>query len=145
MPVVAFVDLERTEQIKLFMDINENQKAVPKSLRVTLNADMLWESNDLNERRQALRSKIAQMLGEEPTSPLRSRVIVGEAEAAPGRCITIEAIQASVEKSVISSTSTTRKMNCNPKEPLILMIIKSPAIYSIRLSSIVSNILERIV
>lgn len=69
-PVVAFVDLDRTEQIKLFMDINENQKAVPKSLRVTLNADMLWESKDPNERRQALRSKIAQMLGEEPTSPL---------------------------------------------------------------------------
>ena len=80
------------------MDINENQKAVPKSLRVTLNADMLWESKDPNERRQALRSKIAQMLGEEPTSPLRSRVIVGEAEAAPGRCITIEAIQASLKK-----------------------------------------------
>lgn len=54
------------------MDINENQKAVPKSLRVTLNADMLWESKDPNERRQALRSKIAQMLGEEPTSPLLS-------------------------------------------------------------------------
>ena len=50
-PVVAFVDLDRTEQIKLFMDINENQKAVPKSLRVTLNADMLWESKDLNHRR----------------------------------------------------------------------------------------------
>jgi DNA sulfur modification protein DndB len=97
-PVVAFVDLDRTEQIKLFMDINENQKAVPKSLRVTLNADMLWESKDLNERRQALRSKIAQMLGEEPTSPLRSRVIVGEAEPAPGRCITIEAIQAALKK-----------------------------------------------
>lgn len=97
-PVVAFVDLDRTEQIKLFMDINENQKAVPKSLRVTLNADMLWESKDMNERRQALRSKIAQMLGEEPTSPLRSRVIVGEAEAAPGRCITIEAIQAALKK-----------------------------------------------
>lgn len=97
-PVVAFVDLDRTEQIKLFMDINENQKAVPKSLRVTLNADMLWESPNLNERRQAIRSKIAQMLGEEPTSPLRSRVIVGEAEAVPGRCITIEAIQAALKK-----------------------------------------------
>lgn len=97
-PVVAFVDLDRTEQIKLFMDINENQKAVPKSLRVTLNADMLWESKDMNERRQALRSKIAQMLGEEPTSPLCSRVIVGEAEAIPGRCITIEAIQAALKK-----------------------------------------------
>lgn len=97
-PVVAFVDLDRTEQIKLFMDINENQKAVPKSLRVTLNADMLWESKDMNERRQALRSKIAQMLGEEPTSPLHSRVIIGEAEAVPGRCITIEAIQAALKK-----------------------------------------------
>lgn len=97
-PVVAFVDLARTEQIKLFMDINENQKAVPKSLRVTLNADMLWESKDLNERRQALRSKIAQMLGEEPTSPLNSRVLIGEAELTPGRCITIEALQAALKK-----------------------------------------------
>lgn len=39
-PVVAFVDLDRQEQIKLFMDINENQKSVPKTLRVTLNADI---------------------------------------------------------------------------------------------------------
>ena len=98
-PVVAFVDLERSEQIKLFMDINENQKAVPKSLRVTLNADMLWESNDYSERRQALRSKIAQMLGEEPTSPLFSRVVIGENESTPDRCITVEAIQSAIKRS----------------------------------------------
>ena len=97
-PVVAFVDLERTEQIKLFMDINENQKAVPKSLRVTLNADMLWESPDFGEQRQALRSKIAQMLGEEPTSPLHSRVVIGENESTPERCITVEAIQSALKK-----------------------------------------------
>lgn len=97
-PVVAFVDLERSEQIKLFMDINENQKAVPKSLRVTLNADMLWESTDLSEQRQALRSKIAQMLGEESTSPLYSRVVIGENESTPDRCITVEAIQSALKK-----------------------------------------------
>ena len=97
-PVVAFVDLERSEQIKLFMDINENQKAVPKSLRVTLNADMLWDSPDFSEQRQALRSKIAQMLGEEPTSPLNSRVVIGENECTPIRCITVEAIQAALKK-----------------------------------------------
>lgn len=79
-PVVAFVDLDREEQIKLFMDINENQKAVPKTLRVTLNSDMLWESPNFNERRKALRSKIAQMLGEEDTSPLLNRVVIGENE-----------------------------------------------------------------
>lgn len=97
-PVVAFVDLERQEQIKLFMDINENQKAVPKTLRVTLNADMLWDSSDYNERRQALRSKIAQMFGEEETSPLMGRVVVGEDEKSAVRCITVEAIQSALKK-----------------------------------------------
>lgn len=97
-PVVAFVDLNREEQIKLFMEINENQKAVPKTLRVTLNADMLWESDDYNERRQALRSKIAQMLGEEDTSPLLGRVVIGENEATTTRCITVEAIQGALKR-----------------------------------------------
>ena len=80
------------------MDINENQKAVPKSLRVTLNADMLWESPDFSEQRQALRSKIAQMLGEESTSPLNSRIVIGENESTPTRCITVEAIQSALKK-----------------------------------------------
>lgn len=97
-PVVAFVDLDRKEQIKLFMDINENQKAVPKTLRVTLNADMFWDSDNYNERRQALRSKIAQMLGEEETSPLLSRIVVGENESSPLKCITVEAVQTALKK-----------------------------------------------
>lgn len=97
-PVVAFVDLDRQEQINLFMDINENQKAVPKTLRVTLNADMLWDSSDYNERRQALRSKIAQMFGEEDTSPLMGRVVIGEDEKSSIKCITVEAIQTALKK-----------------------------------------------
>lgn len=103
-PVVAFVDLAREEQIKLFMSINENQKAVPKTLRVTLNADMLWDSNDYNERRQALRSKIAQMLGEESTSPLYRRVVTGENESSPMKCITVEALQSALKKCQFFST-----------------------------------------
>lgn len=97
-PVVAFVDLDRQEQIKLFMDINENQKAVPKNLRAVLNADMLWESKDYNERRQALRAKIAQMLGEEETSPLLGRVIIGEDDRSTVKCITVEAVQKALHK-----------------------------------------------
>lgn len=99
MPVVAFIDLERKEQLKLFMDINENQKAVSKTLRVTLNSDMLWDSDDFNARRDALRSKIAQMCGEEASSPLRGRVVIGEDEKNQTKCITIEAIQAALKKS----------------------------------------------
>lgn len=97
-PVIAFVDLDRQEQIKLFMDINENQKSVPKTLRVTLNADMLWDSADYNERRQALRSKIAQMFGEEETSPLMGRIVIGEDEKSTIKCITVEAIQTALKR-----------------------------------------------
>jgi len=97
-PVVAFIDLEKSEQVQLFMDINENQKAVPKSLRVTLNADILWVSDDYNERRQALRSKVAQLLGERNTSPLLGRIVIGENEKSSTRCITIEAIQNALKK-----------------------------------------------
>lgn len=103
-PVVAFVDLDRKEQIKLFMEINENQKAVPKTLRVTLNADMLWDSDDYNERRQALRSKIAQMLAEEETSPLLGRIVSGEDETTSTKCITVEAIQSALKRSDFFST-----------------------------------------
>lgn len=113
-PVVAFVDLNRSEQIKLFMDINENQKAVPKTLRVTLNADMLWDSSDFNERRQALRSKIAQMFGEEETSPLMGRVVIGEDEKSSIRCITVEAIQTALRKS--NFMSQFGKKNCIIKD-----------------------------
>lgn len=91
-PVVAFVDLDRAEQVRLFMQINENQQAVPKNLRNTLNADLLWASDDYTERARALRLRIAQHLGEQKSSPLYDRVIIGENQRTRLRCITIEAI-----------------------------------------------------
>lgn len=91
-PVVAFVSLPRGDQVRLFMQINENQKAVPKNLRNTLNADLLWHSDDLSERARALRLQLAQHLEEKKTSPLRGRVVVGEDRATELRCITIDAL-----------------------------------------------------
>ena len=103
-PIVAFVDLDRSEQLKLFMDINENQKSVSKTLRITLNSDMLWDSPNLNERRDAIRSKIAQMCGEEQSSPLLGRVVIGEDEKNNIKCITIQAIQLALQKCSFFST-----------------------------------------
>lgn len=91
-PVVAFVNLPQAEQVKLFMQINENQRAVPKNLRNTLNADLLWESDDYTERARALRLKIAQDLGDQKRSPLYGRLIVGENQRTSVRCITIDAL-----------------------------------------------------
>jgi DNA sulfur modification protein DndB len=105
-PVVAFVDLDRAEQVQLFMQINENQQAVPKNLRNTLNADLLWASDDYRERARALRLRIAQHLGEQKSSPLYDRVILGENQRTNLRSITIEAISLGLARGSFIGTFT---------------------------------------
>lgn len=98
-PVVAFVNLEKKLQVKMFMDINENQKAVSKTLRNTLNIDLLWDSKNASERRLSLLLYIAQKLGEDSNSPLYGRIITGENTQTTHRCITIEYIKEALSKS----------------------------------------------
>ena len=98
-PVVAFENLSRTEQLKLFMEINENQKAVSKDLRSTLEKDTLWVSKSYNDRRRAMRSKIAQRLGEHKESPLYGRVLIGEDTETTIRNISISNISDALNRS----------------------------------------------
>ena len=91
-PVVAFVGLDGSEQLKLFMEINENQKSVPRNLRITLDADLGWNSKDLDVQVDGLQKQIAQDFGEDNSSPLKGRVKVGEDETTDVRVITLQAI-----------------------------------------------------
>ena len=109
-PVVAFVNLNRSDQVRLFMQINENQKAVPKNLRNTLNADLLWNSDDRREQIKALKLQIAQHLGDQRSSPLYGRVIVGETPRTTLRCVTIEAIRIGLDRSNFFGTFTTTEV-----------------------------------
>ena len=109
-PVVAFIDLPRSEQVKLFMQINENQQAVPKNLQNTLNADLLWDSDNLRERARALKLRIAQYFGEDKKSPLYGRVIIGENSSSATRCITIEFINLGLERGNFIGTFTKSEM-----------------------------------
>jgi len=77
-PVVALVNLERSEQVRLFMQINENQKPVSKDLRNTLDADLLWDSESYVDQIRALKSRIAIKLGEDRNSPFYNRISIGE-------------------------------------------------------------------
>jgi DNA sulfur modification protein DndB len=77
-PVVAFEDLETSEQLKIFMDINENQKAVSPSLRLDLEEDLYWDSDRADSRIKALRSSIIKELSNYQTSPLFEKISVGE-------------------------------------------------------------------
>jgi len=105
-PVVAFVDLDREEQVKLFMQINENQKAVSKNLRTTLNADLLWTSSSYIDQQKALRARISIMLGESSSSALFDKISIGEDR----RTITQEAFDKSLNKSGLLGMVTKNKI-----------------------------------
>jgi DNA sulfur modification protein DndB len=94
-PVVAFVNLSRDEQVQLFMQINENQKAVSKDLRNTLNADLLWTSDNLIDQQKALCSRISIFLGEDRNSPLYGKISIGE----DIKTITLQLITNSLKRS----------------------------------------------
>lgn len=93
-PVVAFINLDREEQIRLFMQINENQKSVPKNLQNTLNADLLWTSANLLERRKALCASVGIELGENKRSPLFDCIAIGE----DVRPITTQAVENALKR-----------------------------------------------
>lgn len=95
-PVVAFENLDHQEQVRLFMDINENQKSVPKRLRNLLNANVLWDSDKQAERREALCIRIARDLGERMSSPLYGLVDIEDEQSGPAKNITIENINRAI-------------------------------------------------
>jgi len=80
-PVVAFRGLEPSEQLEMFMDINQNQKAVSPTLRITLEEDLYWSSQRLDSRMKALRSSIIRQLGGDQTGPLFGKIALGEDRA----------------------------------------------------------------
>ncbi|MDY6070621.1 MAG: DGQHR domain-containing protein [Bacilli bacterium] len=108
-PVVAFVDLPKEDQVKMFMDINQNQKPVSKSLRNTLNIDLLWNSESYADRLEALMLNIGQELGEDPRSPLFGRIVTGEDTTSGKRCITLDYIKEALKQSRFFNTYKKKK------------------------------------
>lgn len=100
-PVVAFVDLPRDEQLRIFVDINENQKAVAKNLRSSLEEDLYHESDIAEERLRAIKSGLIRRLGEDVTSPLNDRILLGEDPRTETRVISIESVKIGLNRSGI--------------------------------------------
>lgn len=77
-PVVAFENMPSEEQLKIFMDINENQKAVKPSLRLDLEEDLYWNAGRLDSRMKALRSSIIKNLAGDINNILYNKISIGE-------------------------------------------------------------------
>lgn len=77
-PVVAFQNMPSEEQLKIFMEINENQKAVSPSLRLDLEEDLYWKAARLDSRMKALRSSIIKQLSGSSNNILYNAISIGE-------------------------------------------------------------------
>ncbi|MFR2738320.1 MAG: DGQHR domain-containing protein [[Clostridium] innocuum] len=97
-PVVAFYNLKVDEQLKIFVDINENQKSIQKNLVNTLNADLLWDSDSQESIRKALRLRCAYNLAINRKSPLYSMIQIGEEDNEQAK-ITMQAFDDGISKS----------------------------------------------
>lgn len=91
-PVVAFPNLEKEEQLEMFMQINQNQKQIPTVLKDTLQADMLYVSNDYGSVELSIKKRIAMMLGESGESVIRGFVLTGENKSSDATPLTIKGI-----------------------------------------------------
>ena len=69
LPVCIFKGLEHTNEVQYFIDINSNQKGVPKTLRLEL-LKFLAEEDSLD----AVRARLFDELGNEPDSPLYGKL-----------------------------------------------------------------------
>lgn len=80
-PVVAFQNMSSEDQLKIFMEINENQKSVSKNLRIDLEEDLFWTSQRLDSRMKALRSSTIKMLCSQTSNVLFGKISIGEDQA----------------------------------------------------------------
>jgi DNA sulfur modification protein DndB len=106
-PVVAFDGLDTIEQLEIFMDINQNQKAVSPSLRLDLEEDLYWDSDRIDSRLKALRSSIIKMLANSESSPLFNMISVGEDKAA----LTFKPFTTAISNSNLLPTAKGNKYN----------------------------------
>jgi len=132
-PVVAFENLASEKQVEMFMEINENQKSVSKSLRNTLNIDLLWNSSDAKKRKEALMLRTAEALGEDPHSPWYGRILTGEDSKTNMRCITTEYVKDAIknsaflneyEKNIVKKQGTLDRNDNDQTSGLLLTYIK---------------------
>ena len=76
-PVLAFENLQRIEEVNMFVDINSKQVRVPKRLLVELEPEILDPNAGPRDRLRQLNSRIAANLATRRSSPLYD-LVVGE-------------------------------------------------------------------
>jgi hypothetical protein len=95
---MAFVGLEPSEQARLFVDINAQQKKVKQSLLQELYLELHWDAAEPEVRVQAVLSKAIQVIDTDIKSPFRGRILKADDTRTAARCISFNAVFGAMSK-----------------------------------------------
>jgi DNA sulfur modification protein DndB len=90
--VTAYVNLPPEIQIKLFIEINNKQKPVPKNLLLMLQSDLYWNHDTAKLSLFSLKTRLLRNLGTLSDSVLNNRIVLGEKKSTKIRCVSIDYI-----------------------------------------------------
>ena len=96
--VMAFVGLPASEQARLFVDINAEQRKVKQSLLQELYSELHWDAKEPEVRVQAILSKVIQGLDTDLESPFRGRILKADDARSDDRCISLTSIFRAMER-----------------------------------------------
>jgi len=91
-PVVAFHNMKDEEQAKIFVKINQTQKAVPANLLASIIADFNWGSDNERLAINALKTRLFIELNSHDDSPFFKRIVIAEEKQSDTRCLTLKSI-----------------------------------------------------
>ena len=96
--VMAFVGLEASEQARLFVDINAEQRKVKQSLLQELYAELHWDASEPEVRVQAILSKVIQVLDSDIKSAFYGRILKADETRGETRCISLTSVFHAMER-----------------------------------------------
>lgn len=132
--VIAFELLPVRDEAELFVTINHEQKSVPKSVLVGLQADLKINSTIPKERLGALASSVAKACGSDPTSAFFQRFAVQGMHSTDGQSLTIPEVVNGLVKAgllgkVIQGTHVPGPMSSTTDEQTIRRGLKVMNLY----------------
>jgi DNA sulfur modification protein DndB len=97
--VLAFDGLPSSIQMKLFVDINHEQKSVKRNLLDDLWAELHWDASDDEKRMRAVASKAIKVLNEKEESQLYQRILLSDEKSSDSKCITLSSLVTALDMS----------------------------------------------
>ena len=103
--VVAFENLDKTEEANLFVTINHEQKSVPKTLLDDLEGKLKWGSDKPKERVGAIAARLVDLMNNDIGEPLYNRVTQQGIPATEKVCLTVPELKAGLRRSGLVGTA----------------------------------------